>query len=76
MELLIGKYKSETSGLVDAVWMKTSTSGMGMADLNGTPYTFYAEREFIETAKESRFIPKITDYFSQELKQMTITFKE
>ena len=71
-----GKYNSSTEGLVDAVMVTIGTSVMGIANLNGTPYSFYGDKDFIETKDGSIIFPKVTDHFAQELLEMTIRFKD
>jgi hypothetical protein len=81
VKVLKGIYKSATNGDCEAVWVEISHStGQGIADFNGTPYSFYSRSDFMEkiemVEKEtSKVFPKVTDFFNQELSEMTIKFK-
>ena len=77
MKVFKGSYRSETQGLCKAVWVELDpTTGAGIASLGSTTYTFYTKSSFIEDAPEVIAMPKMTDFFSQQLSEMTIKFKD
>jgi len=73
MKVIQGKYKSETLGMVEAIWVDI---GIGIANFNGTHYTFYSKNDFHPEEEKSTVFPKVTDFFNQPIKEMTITFKD
>lgn len=78
MKILKGKYQSLSENRrLDAVGIELSSgSFIGIADFSGTAYTFYSRSELIDVELEqSKIFPKVTDYFGQELLEMTIKFK-
>lgn len=76
-----GIYKSATNGDCEAVWVEINgNSGMGTANFNGTAYNFYSKQDFVEKIEliekvESNVFPKVTDFFNQDLLEMTVKFK-
>jgi hypothetical protein len=81
MKVLKGNYKSSTGALHKAVWLITEKAYVGVADFADTTYIFYSYADFIEDKKEaeaevSKIFPRVTDFFAQPLKEMTIVFKE
>lgn len=75
MKVLNGKYRSETKGMVNAVWVQLESSAVGVADLGGFYYSFSNKGDFVEEVDRSSIFPKVTDHFGQELLEMTIKFK-
>lgn len=76
-----GVYRSATNGDCQSVWVEVNNvSGYGVADFNGTAYVFYTRSDFVEKCEmveklESKVFPKVTDFFNQELLEMTVKFK-
>lgn len=81
VKVLKGVYKSATNGDLEAVWVEISlNNGQGIADFNGTSYCFYSRSDFVEKIEmiekeNSKVFPKVTDFFNQELLEMTVKFK-
>jgi hypothetical protein len=72
-----GTYKSETKGSCEAVLIELNGESLCIADLSGCLYTSYGKGSFTEILKEESSIifPKVTDFFSQELLELTVKFK-
>ena len=85
MKVIKGKYRSASAGLVDAVLVQIDLSNYTIvANLGGIAYTSIAMGDFIrefDDFKEEKAVPvstvfpKVTDFFNQELLEMTIKFK-
>lgn len=72
-----GTYKSETKGSCEAVLIDLNGESLCISDLGGCLYTAYGKGSFVENPKEesSVIFPKVTDFFSQELLELTVKFK-
>jgi hypothetical protein len=72
-----GTYNSETKGKCEAVLIDLNGESLCISDLGGCLYTAYGKGSFTENLKEepSVILPRVTDFFSQELLELTVKFK-